>query len=191
MAAKPFMITGLPRSRTAWMAAFMTFGKVICTHEPIKTLSDKVQIPELFKSEYHTHIGISDSTAGFFMPEIMELVRPATVIIVRPRHEVKASMKEIGLPCDRQIDMLCEELGIFKSHPDVITVAYDKLNDIRTMSKIWFHCLPGVPFDEERFANFKNLHIEADIPALVKYVEDNKFRCLNLMREVIVRAKAS
>lgn len=173
------------------MAAFMSTGKVICHHEPIKTLSDISLFPDLFQSDYHTHVGVSDSTAGFFMQEIIEAVRPPILIILRDPGDVKKSLKNLGMNIDKKIDMLCEDFRDFKSHPDVLTVRYDKLDDIRTMSKIWFHLLPGVGFDEGRFEDFKKLHIEADVPSAIKYVEDNKFRCLYLMRDVIRRAKES
>ena len=55
---KRFFITGLPRSRTAWMAAFMTSGNAVCLHEPRNWAA-------MWNHDGAQHVGISDSGLGF------------------------------------------------------------------------------------------------------------------------------
>ncbi len=185
MSAKPFLITGLPRSRTAWMAAFMSSGSVLCKHEPLKFLSDIRQLPSALGSEFHTHVGASDSGAGFFLPWIMSNMNPPTVIIDRNTDDAKRSMLvDLGIDVGDSLHGLKNTLTQFRAHPNVMWVPFDSLNDKRVMQKIWFHLLPGVPFDEERYEQFNDLDIQVIFKNVQAQVNANANGQANLYREV-------
>lgn len=185
MSAKPFLITGLPRSRTAWMAGFFCTGNVFCVHEPLKDLYDITEAKRVFQSDFHSHVGASDSGAGFFLPWLMENINPPTLIIERDPEFVAKNMAENGVPCDRAIKVLHAKLLEFRHHPNVLWVPFESLSNRRIMEKIWFHLLPGVPFDAERYEQFNDLHIEISIPKLKEHALVNKERQQHMMRHVL------
>ena|ERR1035437_1316619 len=185
MSAKPFLITGLPRSRTAWMTAFFCTGSILCKHEPLKELFDITEAARIFQSEYHSHVGASDSGAGFFLPWIMENINPPTVIIERNLLDVKASMLDIGLPMGSPLNELARKLDLYRNHPNVLWVSFASLNDKRIMQKVWFHLIPGVPFNDERYEVFRELHIEADIPKVKAFAVANHSRQAHMLRDVL------
>lgn len=185
MSARPFLITGLPRSRTAWMAAFMSTGSVLCKHEPIKALYDISDLPATLESEYHSHMGASDSGAGFFMPWIMENIDPPTVVIERDVDDVRDSLDAIDLPMGEALDVLLDKLHAYKNHPRVLWVTFDSLNDKRIMQKIWFHLVPGVPFDDERYEQFNEFRIEADVAEVKRFALLNQERQSHMLAGAI------
>jgi hypothetical protein len=69
-----FLITGLPRSRSAWFSAYLTQGEVLCTHEAIA-----LKLP--MESENHKYVGTSDS--GYVLdPEWMEEYKGIKIVII-------------------------------------------------------------------------------------------------------------
>lgn len=148
-----FLITGLPRSRTAWMAAFME-----CDHEPRFNLESREDIAEYFSKNQ----GCSDHGLGFWAKYIVEDLKVRTVIIDRPIDEVEASLETLGLdfPKNNYCDVLLDKLSEVREHPLVMCVPFKALNEIRVMQKVFWHLRPGVAFDEERFNLMKNIIIE-------------------------------
>ncbi len=188
--SKPFLITGLPRSRTAWMAAFFSTSPAICHHEPLKLLWDITELPTALASSYHRYVGASDSGAGYFLPWIMRHMNPPTVIIDRNIADVQESMRAIGFDVDGALELLAKRVLTFKEHPSVLWVPFDSLSKKRTMERIWFHLLPGVPFDEERFELFNELRIEADVDAIKRLSVTQRDRQQHLLRDVFKELKS-
>lgn len=191
MNAKNFLITGLPRSRTAWFAAFMSLGQTICFHEPLKHLSDISELPDALRSVNHMHVGASDSGAGYFLPWITQNLMGMPILVIdRDVDDVAASMAGIGLPMGRALTLLSDRLLAVKGRPGVMWVSFDSLNNKRIMQKIWWHLMPGVAFDEERYELFKDLRIEADVSKVAALAEVNQVRQRHLLRDVILEVQS-
>ncbi len=178
-----FLITGLPRSRTAWMAAFMSTCRVLCRHEPLKALSSIKDMPSVMLSDNHTHVGASDSGAGLFLPWIMANMPMPVLVIERDLRDVQLSMSTIGFPIGDALEQLLCELRAYRNHPDVMWVAFDSLNEKRTMLKIWEHLVPGLQFDNDRFELFRELNIEADVDSVKQYALSHQNQQRNLLKE--------
>lgn len=149
-----YLITGLPRSRTAWMAQFMPN----CVHEPI-TYMKKI---EDIKTVYADHDGISDSGLGFWLDWILHNVAPRTLIIDRDLDEVEKSLAEmnLGLPATNYCELLQEKLDEHAKHPLVLRVPYEALGNMRVMQKVWWHLLGHrYAFDEARFKRMNAINI--------------------------------
>lgn len=167
-----FFITGLPRSRTAWMAAFFSLGKTMCYHEPICDIDSLDGLKHLYDSPFYDHVGVSDSGLGFHIGWILENLGPKTLIIGRPRRDVDLSLKRIGLGESNQTALLERELDTWCSHPLVKYIPYALLGNRRVMERAWFHLMPGVPFDEVRFDQFSRLNVQADLDQVKQRVSD-------------------
>ena len=160
-----FFITGLPRSRTAWMAAFMTAGNAVCLHEPRNWKA-------MWESDGAKFVGISDSGLGFQMQSIIDAYEPRILIIDRPIEEVEASLAALntGLPRTNFCEILHKNLSKFNTgESNILRVPYHLLNDELTMQKIFWHLTPGECFDEGRFRAMRDVNIQADIQAALNY----------------------
>lgn len=189
MSARPFLITGLPRSRTAWMSVFCTTGDALCYHEPIAKLRDISELPALFQSEFYKHVGISDSTLGFFLDWILSHIQPRTLIIERDPQEVSASLLRLGLPDTNFVEMLSEKLAASKAHPLVMWVPFDALNSKRVMQKIFWHLMPGAAFDEERYEQLSKMEIEVRLDDAVQEAARGRPNLDSLLRDIIPLVK--
>lgn len=161
-----FFITGLPRSRTAWMAAFMSAGNSFCLHEPRNWTS-------VWQGNgAGVHAGISDSGLGFQLENIIDTYAPRILIIDRPIAEVEASLAALntGLPRTNFCEILHKSLSKFNTgEKNIMRVPYHLLSDMRTVQKVFWHLTPFEPFDEGRFLKMKDQNIQVDVRAAVNF----------------------
>lgn len=163
---KSFLVTGLPRSRTAWLSVLLhdPAWHVSCEHEPsahFRHLDDAVRYFSMGK-ETGWRVGAADHGLGWWAKELIEATDMRVLLVERPMPDVYASVCKMGLP-PSVIDYL-EELrdreNRVRSHPNVQCIPFDRLNDRGRVEAAWFHLLPGVPFDESRYRALSRLNIE-------------------------------
>jgi len=146
-----FFITGLPRSRTAWFAAFMTASGYPCLHEGMNNCNTY--------DEYKKKIsGVNDSNTGFAfignpLPE-----RPVLIIHRVGRMDGVTGMTEAS-------KMLGNIKGLHVNFKDI---------DSRIIEI--FNYLTGDDINMSIYNLFKNLNIttmeEMDIEAAKRLVDD-------------------
>ena len=86
-----YLITGLPRSRTAWLANYLTIGSSFCYHEGLKECFDIGDLRMMKKAPY---TGNSDSSAVFFVDEMKNLFPDMKIVIIdRNYQDVLYSLK--------------------------------------------------------------------------------------------------
>jgi hypothetical protein len=131
-----FCITGLPRSRTAWFAAYFSAAGHYCTHEP--------------KTEIESE-GISDSFMVFLPFE------GRRVIIERNPDEVKESLtREFGLESDITSDLIDIALEKMKALSG-LRVKYEDINS--RLQEIHEYCVDS-DYNKELAEMFMNFNIQ-------------------------------
>lgn len=169
--SKPFLITGLPRSRTAWMAAAATDGRAVCFHEPMAAMR---RWDDVFEQIWHgrgsmQHVGIADHGLGFHLPAIMDRLGPRTLIIERPIAEVNTALARLGLPPTNFCDLLAEHLAF--DHPRIRRVGYKDLEDAHEVRRCLEWLMPGQFIDQRRLARYQMLNIQADLGAALMFAD--------------------
>ena len=171
MDKRRFIITGYPRSRTAWMAAFLSSGDTICFHEP-EVLEGGWFERVFVKGEgvRQGNVGISDSTVPARL-STFQLVCPAArvVVICRPFDDSLTSFcrflkmdRAQALPIFRKIQTGLEELPRY--FPAILSVDFSKLSDPSTLRSIWEFCCHTESFDEARAAIFNSIVCNQKLP---------------------------
>ncbi len=79
-ASKHFFVTGLPRSRTAWLANLLTTDRTLCFHEPIEPI-DKLFNPAWAGG--YAAIGCSDSMLVMRFEELSDAYLQAPWLYVQ------------------------------------------------------------------------------------------------------------
>ena len=142
-----FLITGKPRSRTAWFA--VATGAL---HEPAR-------LPPIWTG------GVSDSRASLHLAEIYSRFEPRTLIIERPKFDVLTSAIRYtdGMPGDwRAVQSMlgAMEARLAFQHPAIKRVAYDDLNDIAVVRD----CLEWLGVAEPpNLEQLMHMRIESDL----------------------------
>ena len=138
-----FMVIGLPRSRTTWMANWLTTTDTLCLHDPLAHYT----IPELDNYSTDKLFGISDTAIHMFGGKLNS--HPAKKLIIhRPLREINESL---GGPYmqPKHINLLKEIKGM---HVD-----YCDLN--RSGEYIWSFLI-GSKFDSERFRQLIGMNVQ-------------------------------
>lgn len=156
---RPFLVTGLPRSRTAWFAVACD-----CLHEP--TAGDPDAAIGLWSAGMH---GISDSGLSLHLEQILAQVSPRVLVIRRPRHEVLNSFKRyLGNAIavdwhemDARLRTAQSVMDAVGQNPDVRTVAYGDLSSRETVREA-VEWLTGKP-PREALAQLMHMNIQSDL----------------------------
>lgn len=148
-----FMVLGLPRSGTAWLANWLTAGPVLCWHEPLRYLSpldlEGVGAPE-------RRLGIADTGLLMLYPDWVAMQPARKLIVHRDLVAVNESLARLALPLmtvEQERRLWAVEgwhisfAQLFQDRPAVLQQALDWL-------------VPGVAFDEPRYRVLKEMNVQ-------------------------------
>lgn len=170
--APPFFVTGLPRSRTAWLANFLTAQGALCVHEGLLY----GQEPLIAWLQASTRRGLSDSMLSIHWQAIFAHFQDYRLVIIErdpeqcwesltlflDREELRVPRRALQLQfaeaqrCLQQMAQRCTHLA----------VKFDDLGDLPTLRDLWEHCLPGLPFDEERARLLARLNVQQHVASV-------------------------
>jgi hypothetical protein len=180
--AQPFLITGLPRSRTAWLSVLCTTGNAFCYHEPSTQFEDISDLKDFYNKDSPRFVGVSDAALGFYLPWIMENIRPKTLIIDRDIEDVKKSFGRLGARTTG-LRMLYDDLVAFREHPSVMWVPYCLLDTKRIIEKIFLHLMPGESFDEARYEQLSDMRITINVPKRISKIRNKDWTIRSLGKD--------
>jgi hypothetical protein len=146
-----------------WLSKFLSVeGRSVCTHEATEFSGSAEEFwfnADIYGSGADIY-GNSDSANIYVLPSLLS-ERPLTrvVWIERALEEVARSMKAINMPFNQSgldnLKMMHERnAGYFD-----LVVNFDVLKHPQICRMIWSFCLPGVPWDLERWKSFDQLKI--------------------------------
>jgi hypothetical protein len=152
---KTFLITGFPRSRTAWCANFLSYGSSFCFHEP--SLDTPVlQFPRLFAQAGLEYVGASDSGAVFYIDAFMKMFPESKIVLIkREPQEVVESMARLGFDFRAGARKFAQEIVKIEKRYEVLTVPFGAL----PAAEIWQHCVPGQPVNQMRLQMLEDFRV--------------------------------
>jgi hypothetical protein len=160
-----FLITGLQRSRTAWLANFLTFRKSYCFHEPMLLVDDLTDLPQLFSESGAETVGASSAVLPFYIDKIWPLLPDPKLVIIernlgdsfqsllRMLKELPEEHREaISLDAVRDVhEKNWWVLDDVKKKYDALIVPFDALTEKGACRQVWEYCVPNEPFHEARW----------------------------------------
>lgn len=142
----PFFIASLPRSRTAWLANFLTYQESFCYHEPMNRTKLK-DYPNLLRKTCKNYAGTSDSMNSLIMDKLIQMFPEAKIVVVfRDLTEVEASLNRMGMPCPGLLKKIDRELHRIMAVYEPLVIEYHKFD----AALIWEYLMPGIPVDYAR-----------------------------------------
>lgn len=168
--SRHYFITGYPRSRTAWLAAFMTTGQSLCLHEGIARTGGIEPLGRAMEAcaKHCGAVGDSDPTLPLYAEEFLEAFPDAPVLVVkRPALEVRSSLMRQGMTLsetESMLERLSAGLETIISKAQVCwPVDYHSIDS--TLEPIW-EFLVGDGFDALRAAEMVRFRIEVPVSAM-------------------------
>lgn len=182
----PFIVLSLPRSRSAWMAHWLSYpGKLVGHDIAIRTRSVR---------EFLAHFAFADGTcetSAMLGWRLLKHEIPAlkTLVVVRDPREVVASLEQKGLASDlltSEIMSRWHMLQAIGNAKDAKAIRFEDLNSKEVRSGI-FEWLLELGFDEDWDARFAGVNIQVDFAARVKQLAENKEQIAAFRDEVLAR----
>ena len=170
---RPFLVVGLPRSRTAWLARFLTFGDRICRHEPSLRWTSRTD----FLCWVGGTEGASDSMMTWLAQEAKAL-RPdlPVVVIRRPLQQALASVRRLGYGPAEYLPWYHEHmdhrLDRIEDETDCLSYPFADLTYPTVCASIFRHCL-GERMPLEWWDRWHGENVQADIAETMRLVRSN------------------
>lgn len=176
----PFIVYGLPRSRTNWLSWFLSYHGWRCYHDQgihMRTLDD---LRSACRMDY---TGWADTGAALYW-RVVQAYRPdAKVLVVRrPRDQVFDSLLRLEAAGAMTLDharlrrLLAYEdhqLDLIEAQAGVLSVTFDDLAREETCAAVFEHCLP-FPHDHAWWEQFAPMNLQCDMAAMTRYAAANR-----------------
>ena len=134
----------MPRSGSAWLSNFLTYGDSFCKHEPLAE-----GVMKFADSPVSGAVDTGAAFVGYLPPEGTRIFH-----LSRDIWEVQKSLMRIGLPT---IDLSCYLTGF----------EYGRLFDVGYLENLWGE-VTGLPFNKERAEMLIEMNVQRDVEKLRK-----------------------
>lgn len=158
-----YFITGLPRSRTAWLANWLTAPGTFCFHDA--TLIDNSHVGALSvmaarrRARPYEKVGDADSGLLFWSGQVRALLPEAPFILIeRDPDACLASSLRLGFSKGLWGAIL-QAYWQTRRLPGVRIVSYDSLDDIDALDELYRLCT-GLAMDRQRTELLQHLNVQ-------------------------------
>lgn len=170
----PFLVMALPRSRTAWLSKFLSYGPWYCGHDQIRYFRGLDDVKSWCAQPF---IGSAETIAPMYWRLIGEFMPEGRVLIIRrPVHEVVESVLKQGIigvdrpklinnmrKIDAKLDQAENRL------PNCISVNFDELNDPEICKIAFEHCL-GLEFNYKWWEYWDRVNVQINFDSMTRYI---------------------
>jgi len=179
-----YFITGLPRSRTAWLANFLTYDGSFCFHELCRKTTNVHEMKLLLSYPKYKHVGTSDCALSYYFDKLIEMLDEWKLIVIdRNLDDAINSLDKIGLKTKESIEKVLEAHNrnkyMMKKHEHLL-IPFEALNKQIACEKIWEYCT-GTKMDKVRFDELNILDIEVNMK---KYMQTIRAEEISELMEV-------
>jgi hypothetical protein len=186
----PFIVFSLPRSRSAWIARFLSYGGKRCGHDLATECGSLDEFTEKLRGEY---IGTAETGAVVGWKVLRRRLPDARLAVVRrPVPEVYASLARFGLGSSALMDELLERDAMLDQLANVQGVksfAFADLHGIETCRSLFEHCL-GDSFDWEWWEGLANVNVQVDVAERMRFLAANHECIEAIKREAIAESRS-
>jgi hypothetical protein len=185
MKKPPFIVLSLPRSRSTWIASFLSYGGKTCGHDIASSVGTMAEFAALFDDRY---AGTAETGAVVGWRAIRRVLPAARIAVVRrPVDQIYKEMAGFGCGVPAMMDELKERdamLDQVAKLPGVLSVTFAELRGPAACQALFEHCLE-TPFDWEWWESLAHKDIQVDVAAEFQYVIDNADRIAALKRDAL------
>jgi GNAT superfamily N-acetyltransferase len=171
-----FIVYALPRSRTAWLSQFLSYGEWHCGHDEVRHLRGLDDVASWFSQPF---TGTVETAAAPFWRTVARLTPDIKVVVVRrPVAEVVASLMKVGSFDQEALEAEMKRLDrkleqIERRMPNVLSVKFADLADEAVCAELFEHCLP-YRHDRARWELLSQLNVQINFTAEMRYFEAHK-----------------
>ena len=176
MSGTPFLVLALPRSRTAWLSRFLSYGEFHCAHEQARHIRSLEDVRSWLSQDF---TGAAETSVARWWRLIRHLRPDLRIVTVRrPVEQVVESLMRLDLRgifafdrdrLAREMQRLSRALDrVENSAGDVLSVGFDDLADEAACRRVFEHCLP-YQYDPLWWEELAPINVQADMRALMRH----------------------
>ena len=186
----PFVIFALPRSRTAWLSQFLTYGDWRCEHDALAIVRS---VPEALARLAVPRTGFAETGAAPWWRFLPAGTR--VVLVRRPIAEVVASAMRIW-PFDpdvlanglRRLDRKLDQIAM--RWPGALTVRFADLAGEEACARVFERCLP-YRHDAAWWRAWTGVNVQADAAAIIRSAAARRAELVRLASDARIAALAT
>lgn len=168
-----FVVFALPRSRTAWLSRFLTYGPWRCGHDEIRHMRTLEDVGSWFSQPFIGTVETAGASWWRLLPRYAPRARIA--VVRRPVDEVVDSLMRVeGMVFDRAIltrnmERAARKLDQLTARlPGVLSVDYADMETEATCARLFEHCT-SLAHDNGHWAAWSPVNVQIDFMALARY----------------------
>lgn len=171
-APAPFIVYALPRSRTAWISALLTYRDWVCSHEQAVTMRCWSDVERFFAQPRHGTVETGASPGWRLIQTVAPDIRSA--VIYRPVEEVIESFRNFDdITYDfnklrRNLEYFQRCLDQIAARPETVVLLYGDLDREDGCRRLFQHCLP-YDFDLGWWRSLRRRNIQMDVHGHLLY----------------------
>jgi hypothetical protein len=181
----PFVIFALPRSRTAWMASYLSHRQCNVGHD----ITIECKHPEDFFADFAPSgpmLGTVETGAVMAWKLIRQRLPEAKFVVVRrPLGDVKASLGQFGLEAPPgELEARDEMLDVVASLPGSESLRYSDLCIPQVCRWLFEHCLER-PWDPSWHAMMAQINVQVNMTQRIEQLLRNHEDLVKLQAEML------
>lgn len=187
MTSSPFIVLSLPRSRSAWMAHFLSYNGELVGHD---LATECCSVAE-FRENLLQLSGTCETGAMLGWRVLREEFPEAKLVVIkRDPVEVWKSLLRFGIDAD--LDDLVRKwvlLDVVSALPGVLTIPYPALADPMVCKQLFEYCL-DLPFDWQWWERLSSTNIQVNMEQRLQRLIVNYGRIQQLKAEINLRTSS-
>lgn len=182
----PFVVFGLPRSRTFWMAQWLAAAAQAPVGHDLAIEADTVD--GWLESVFRRVRGTCETGAVEVWPILRRAIPDCRIVTVqRDIMDVARSLEAVGLPpAWEDMERRARAMADLSEQPGVLSVPFAELACPRTCAMLQEHCL-GLPFDWPVWASMSQDNLQCDMPTRIARLAERRPQIMALRAELAER----
>lgn len=176
-----FIVFSLPRSRSKWLAEFLSYNRLVCGHDLAafaRSIADFRQLLAGVDGSCET-----GAVAGWKLLRL-EFPKARFVVVRRPIGEIVDSIRRQGYePAPGVLETRGEMLDVLAKAPGVRAYDFADLADSGVCRDLFEFCL-DLPFDPVWWRQLSQINIQIDFKERMEWLLGRQEETRNLLEEV-------
>lgn len=185
-----FIVLSLPRSRSAWMAHWLSYPGKRVGHD----IGIQCDSFDQFVASYRNGMDGTVETGAMIGWRLLkhELPRLKTLVVIRDPHEVLLSLAAKGVAgpaVTEEISARYHMLQAIATVKGVRLIDWSELSDAAAAEMIW-EWLLELPFDADWYSRFQGTNIQIDFAARLQQLQQRHAALAAMKADLLVRQQA-